>query len=66
MGEVRWPRCGHAPEGVLPGPNGVLQFKRAGRPYEMSHGGNVSAERRAKTPNVNGGTPSHATRDHPL
>ncbi|HGV0302565.1 TPA: hypothetical protein ACNFRT_002217 [Citrobacter freundii] len=29
-------------------------------------GGNVVAERCAKTPNVNGGTPSPATRDHPL
>lgn len=50
----------------FPAPNGVRQYMRAGRPYDMSHGGNVVAGRRAKTPNVNGGTPSPATRDHPL
>ncbi|MEI7071490.1 hypothetical protein WCU79_05460 [Pectobacterium versatile] len=38
--------------------NGVRQFMRAGRPYCLSHGGNVAAGRHAKTPNVNGGTPS--------
>ncbi|MCR9002094.1 hypothetical protein [Rahnella perminowiae] len=32
----------------------------------MSHGGNVVAERHAKTPNDKGGTPSPATRDHPF
>ncbi|WP_240819963.1 hypothetical protein [Pectobacterium carotovorum] len=51
---------------MLACPNGVCQYMRAGRPYGLSHGGNVAAGRRAKTPNVNGGTPSPATRDHPL
>ncbi|MBA0204897.1 MULTISPECIES: hypothetical protein [Pectobacterium] len=50
----------------FPAQNGVRQFMRAGRPYCLSHGGNVAAGRRAKTPKVNGGTPSHATRDQPL
>ncbi len=30
--------------------NGVRQYMRAGRPYCLSHGGNVVAERRVKTP----------------
>ncbi|MGI8463564.1 hypothetical protein [Pectobacterium punjabense] len=46
--------------------NGVRQFMRAGRPYCLAHEGNVAAGRHAKTPNVNGGTPSRATRDQPL
>ncbi|MFJ5376394.1 hypothetical protein ACIPSX_03430 [Pectobacterium sp. CHL-2024] len=50
----------------FPAQNGVRQFMRAGRPYCLSHGGNVAAGRHAKTPNVNSGTPSHATRDYPL
>ncbi|MEF9678203.1 hypothetical protein [Pectobacterium aroidearum] len=50
----------------FPAQNGVRQFMRAGRPYCLSHGGNVAAGRHAKTPKVNGGTPSHATRDQPL
>ncbi|WP_323635605.1 hypothetical protein [Pectobacterium polaris] len=50
----------------FPAQNGVRQFMRAGRPYSLSHGGNVAAGRHAKTPNVNGGTPSRATRDYPL
>ncbi|MEF9678211.1 hypothetical protein ABRQ00_05985 [Pectobacterium aroidearum] len=50
----------------FPAQNGVRQFMRAGRPYSLSHGGNVAAGRHAKTPNVNSGTPSHATRDYPL
>ncbi|MBF6638750.1 hypothetical protein ITX54_18960 [Rouxiella silvae] len=50
----------------FPARNGLRQYMRAGRPYGLSHGGNVAAGRRAKTPNVNGGTPSPATRDHPL
>ncbi|MFJ5315726.1 hypothetical protein [Pectobacterium versatile] len=54
------------PEGILPGSNGVRQYMWAERPYYLSHGGNVAAGRRTKTPKVNGGTPSLATRDHPL
>ncbi|WP_337661546.1 hypothetical protein, partial [Pectobacterium brasiliense] len=50
----------------FPALNGVRQYMRAGRPYSLSHGGNVVAGRRAKTPKVKGGTPSPATRDHPL
>ncbi|MEL0578109.1 hypothetical protein AACK17_06100 [Pectobacterium punjabense] len=50
----------------FPALNGVRQFMRAGRPYCLAHGGNVVAGRRAKTPNVKGGTPSPATRDPPL
>ncbi|WP_165830209.1 hypothetical protein [Pectobacterium versatile] len=46
--------------------NGVRHYMRAGRPYCLSHGGNVAAGRCAKTPDVNGGTPSPATRDQPL
>ncbi|WP_261848501.1 hypothetical protein [Pectobacterium araliae] len=46
--------------------NGVRQYMRAGRPYCLSHGGNVVAGRHSKTPRVKGGTPSRATRDHPL
>ncbi len=34
----------------FPAPNGVRQFMRAGRPYDMSHGGNVAAGRRDITP----------------
>ena len=49
----------------FPARNGVRQYMQAGRPYCMSHGGNVAAGRRAKT-RVKGGTPSPATRDHPL
>ncbi|MFJ5365942.1 MULTISPECIES: hypothetical protein [Pectobacterium] len=44
----------------------MSQFMRAERPYCLAHGGNVAAGRHAKTPNVNGGTPSRATRDQPL
>ncbi|MEQ9771976.1 hypothetical protein ABRQ03_14090 [Pectobacterium jejuense] len=44
----------------------MCQFMRAERPYCLAHGGNVAAGRHAKTPNVNGGTPSRATRDQPL
>ncbi|MBQ4768661.1 hypothetical protein F9U42_16095 [Pectobacterium versatile] len=51
---------------ISPAQNGVRQFMRAGRPYCLAHGGNVAAGRHAKTPNVNSGTPSHATRDYPL
>lgn len=43
----------------FPARHGVRQYMRAGRPYCLSHGGNVAAERRVKTPGVNGGTPSH-------
>ncbi|WP_158584739.1 hypothetical protein [Pectobacterium carotovorum] len=50
----------------FPAQNGVRQFMRAGRPYCLSHGGNVAAGRHVKTPNVNSGTPSRATRDYPL
>ncbi|MBN3126551.1 hypothetical protein H4F63_02850 [Pectobacterium brasiliense] len=50
----------------FPAQNGVRQFMRAGRPYCLSHGGNVAAGRHAKTPKVNGGTPSRATRDYPF
>ncbi|MCC3741112.1 hypothetical protein LLQ54_14635 [Rouxiella badensis] len=46
--------------------NGVCHYVRAGRPHCLSHGGNDSAERCVKTPRVKGGTPSPATRDHPL
>ncbi|MBQ4795105.1 hypothetical protein F9U41_13760 [Pectobacterium versatile] len=66
QGRRRWPLCDHVQESMLACPNGVRQYMRAGRPYGLSHGGNVAAGRRAKTPNVNGGTPSPATRDHPL
>jgi len=51
---------------MLSDPNGVRQFMRAGRPYYLAHGGNDSAGRYVKTPRVKGGTPSRATRDHPL
>ncbi|MFJ5483553.1 hypothetical protein [Pectobacterium actinidiae] len=34
----------------FPAQNGVRQFMRAGRPYCLSHGGNVAAGRHAKTP----------------
>ncbi|MCW2475361.1 hypothetical protein [Candidatus Symbiopectobacterium sp. NZEC151] len=47
----------------FPAQNGMHQFMRAGRPYYLAHGGNVAAGRRTKTPKVNGGTPSRATRD---
>ncbi|MFJ5374134.1 hypothetical protein ACIPTP_16545 [Pectobacterium versatile] len=40
----------------FPAQNGVRQFMRAGRPYCLSHGGNVAAGRHAKTPNV---SPAH-------
>ncbi len=52
--------------GILPRSNGVRHSARAGRPYCMSHGGNVMAGRHAKTPKVKGGTPSCATRDRLL
>ncbi|WP_182912422.1 hypothetical protein [Pectobacterium polaris] len=42
----------------FPAQNGVRQFMRAGRPYCLSHGVFVAAERHAKTPKVNSGTPS--------
>nr|QNL33436.1 hypothetical protein [Escherichia coli] len=41
--------------GTLPRSNGVRHYARAGRPYCMSHGGNVLAERPAKTPKVKRG-----------
>ncbi|MBQ4773567.1 hypothetical protein F9U44_18870 [Pectobacterium versatile] len=50
----------------FPTRNSVRLFMRAGRPYYLSHGGNVVAGRHPKTPNVKGGTPSLATRDQPL
>ena len=34
----------------FPALNGVRQYMRAGRPYVMSHGGNVAAGRHAKPP----------------
>ncbi|MBQ4791548.1 hypothetical protein WCT78_14915 [Pectobacterium versatile] len=66
-----WGECGGSNAALcrkiyFPAQNGVRQFMRAGRPYCLAHGGNVAAGRHAKTPNVNSGTPSHATRDQPL
>jgi len=43
-----------------------VSFVLAVRPDSRKHGGNVFAERCVKSPKVKGGTPSHATRDHPL
>lgn len=65
-GERAWAFYGHVPESILSGTNDMSQFMRAERPYCLAHGGNVAAGRHAKTPNVNGGTPSRATRDQPL
>lgn len=43
----------------------MSQYMRAGRPYFLGQGGNVAAERHAKTPKGQGRHTVHATRDQP-